>query len=66
MLHVVASSFRDVSAAKLVIISNNIQPVRKSELEYYAMLAKTGVHHYSGSESFSNGQPEITAASKFA
>ena len=22
--------------------------VRKSEIEYYAMLAKTGVHHYSG------------------
>jgi large subunit ribosomal protein L30e len=37
-------------AAKLIIISSNIQPVRKSELEYYAMLAKTGVHHYSGSE----------------
>lgn len=29
-------------------MSNNIPPVRKSELEYYAMLAKTGVHHYSG------------------
>lgn len=23
-------------------------PYRKSEIEYYAMLAKTGVHHYSG------------------
>ena len=34
--------------AKLVIISSNIQPVRKSELEYYAMLSKTGVHHYTG------------------
>lgn len=22
--------------------------LRKSEIEYYAMLAKTGVHHYSG------------------
>lgn len=22
--------------------------VRKSEIEYYAMLAKTGVHHYNG------------------
>jgi len=22
--------------------------VRKSELEYYAMLSKTGVHHYAG------------------
>lgn len=37
-------------AAKLIIVSNNIQPVRKSELEYYAMLSKTGVHHYTGCE----------------
>mmetsp|Transcript_4798 Transcript_4798/g.8337 ORF Transcript_4798/g.8337 Transcript_4798/m.8337 type:complete len:132 (-) Transcript_4798:475-870(-) len=37
--------------AKLVIISSNIQPVRKSELEYFAMLSKTGVHHYAGSNS---------------
>jgi len=22
--------------------------IRKSEIEYYAMLAKTGVHHYTG------------------
>ena len=35
---------------KLVIISNNCPPVRKSEIEYYAMLSKTGVHHYGGSE----------------
>merc|ERR1712149_125950 len=35
--------------AKLVIVANNIQPLRKSEIEYYAMLAKTGVHHYNGS-----------------
>jgi len=34
--------------AKLVIVANNIQPLRKSEIEYYAMLAKTGVHHYNG------------------
>jgi large subunit ribosomal protein L30e len=31
-----------------VIISNNCPSVRKSEIEYYAMLSKTGVHHYSG------------------
>ena len=37
--------------SKLVIISNNCPPLRKSEIEYYAMLAKTGVHHYSGSKS---------------
>jgi len=35
--------------SKLIIISNNCPPLRKSEIEYYAMLAKTGVHHYSGS-----------------
>eukprot|EP01117_Protostelium_nocturnum_P010723 TRINITY_DN385_c1_g1_i1.p2 TRINITY_DN385_c1_g1~~TRINITY_DN385_c1_g1_i1.p2 ORF type:complete len:163 (+),score=43.30 TRINITY_DN385_c1_g1_i1:136-624(+) len=35
--------------AKLIIIANNCPPLRKSELEYYAMLSKTGVHHYSGS-----------------
>merc|ERR1712227_509188 len=34
--------------SKLVLISNNCPPLRKSEIEYYAMLAKTGVHHYSG------------------
>jgi len=34
--------------AKLVIIANNTPPLRKSEIEYYAMLAKTNVHHFSG------------------
>eukprot|EP00899_Mesostigma_viride_P014472 jgi/Mesvir1/23025/Mv19882-RA.1 len=34
--------------AKLILISNNCPPLRKSEIEYYAMLSKTGVHHYSG------------------
>jgi len=34
--------------SKLVIISQNCPPLRKSEIEYYAMLAKAGVHHYSG------------------
>lgn len=34
--------------AKLVIISANAPPLRKSELEYYAMLAKAPVHHFSG------------------
>ena len=48
--------------AKLVIISGNCPPLRKSELEYYAMLAKvlvssvdmtylqTNVHHYTGNK----------------
>lgn len=33
---------------KLVIIANNCPAIRKSEIEYYAMLSKTGVHHYHG------------------
>eukprot|EP00958_Prasinococcus_capsulatus_P020432 scaffold2655_cov400-Prasinococcus_capsulatus_cf.AAC.7 len=35
--------------SKLVLISNNCPALRKSEIEYYAMLSKTGVHHYNGS-----------------
>merc|ERR1711998_470558 len=34
--------------SKLILISSNCPPLRKSELEYYAMLSKTTVHHYSG------------------
>jgi len=34
--------------AWLVLISDNCPPLKKSEVEYYAMLAKTGVHHYTG------------------
>jgi large subunit ribosomal protein L30e len=34
--------------SKLVLIANNCPALRKSEIEYYAMLAKTGVHHYAG------------------
>eukprot|EP00892_Ulva_mutabilis_P009643 jgi/Ulvmu1/7050/UM033_0110.1 len=35
--------------AKLVIIANNCPAVRRSEVEYYAMLSKTEVLHYTGS-----------------
>jgi large subunit ribosomal protein L30e len=35
--------------SKLVILCGNCPPLRKSEIEYYAMLSKTGVHQYSGS-----------------
>ncbi|CAO1628350.1 unnamed protein product [Parajaminaea phylloscopi] len=35
--------------AKLVLISANTPPLRKSELEYHAMLSKTSVHHFQGS-----------------
>ena len=34
--------------AKLVILADSCPAWRKSEIEYYAMLAKTGVHHYRG------------------
>ncbi|CAK5071894.1 unnamed protein product [Meloidogyne enterolobii] len=34
--------------AKLVIISNNTPSLRRSEIEYYSMLARTGVHEYHG------------------
>merc|ERR1712046_526514 len=34
--------------SKLVLIANNCPALRKSEIEYYAMLAKTGVHHFTG------------------
>eukprot|EP01002_Notosolenus_urceolatus_P015346 NODE_7791_length_547_cov_60.465863_g6758_i0.p2 GENE.NODE_7791_length_547_cov_60.465863_g6758_i0~~NODE_7791_length_547_cov_60.465863_g6758_i0.p2 ORF type:complete len:109 (+),score=36.36 NODE_7791_length_547_cov_60.465863_g6758_i0:94-420(+) len=34
--------------AKMIIVSNNCPPLMKSELEYYAMLAKASVHHYNG------------------
>ncbi|KAJ0017878.1 hypothetical protein Pint_10680 [Pistacia integerrima] len=44
VLHTIRSS-----KAKLVIIANNRRHLRKSEIEYYAMLAKVGVHHYNAS-----------------
>ncbi|KAL7519863.1 hypothetical protein ACHAWX_004621 [Stephanocyclus meneghinianus] len=34
--------------AKMVLIASNCPPLRKSEVEYLAMLAKTSVHHYTG------------------
>ena len=39
-------------AGKLIIIVNNCPPLRRSEIEYYAMLAKIGVHHFNGSKLF--------------
>ena len=38
-----------ITKAQLVIISGNCPPLVRSEIEYYAMLSKTGVHHYKGS-----------------
>ncbi|KFZ18087.1 hypothetical protein V502_04301 [Pseudogymnoascus sp. VKM F-4520 (FW-2644)] len=51
--------------AKLVLISGNTPPLRKSELEYYAMLSKSPVHHFNGNnlelgtacEALDNGVP---------
>ena len=34
--------------AKLVILASNTPPLRKSEIEYYALLSKTLVEHYKG------------------
>eukprot|EP00761_Pharyngomonas_kirbyi_P011135 gb/GECH01011160.1/.p1 GENE.gb/GECH01011160.1/~~gb/GECH01011160.1/.p1 ORF type:complete len:109 (+),score=12.49 gb/GECH01011160.1/:1-327(+) len=44
------ATFRAVRTGevKLIIISNNCPPLVRSQLEYYAMLAKCGVHHYAG------------------
>nr|XP_019609084.1 PREDICTED: 60S ribosomal protein L30-like [Rhinolophus sinicus] len=36
--------------AKLVILASNCPAMRKSEIEYDAMLARRGVHHYSGND----------------
>ena len=37
--------------AKMVMIASNTPPLRKSEVEYYALLAKCNVHHYAGNNS---------------
>jgi len=34
--------------AKMVIVAANTPPLRKSEIEYYALLAKANVHHFNG------------------
>ena len=34
--------------AKLLLISSNCPALRRSELEYYAMLAKCDIHHFNG------------------
>lgn len=40
-----------LTKAKMIIISSNTPALRKSEIEYLAMLAKCGVHHYAGNNS---------------
>ena len=34
--------------AKLILIANNCPAIRRTELEYYAVLAKADVHHFDG------------------
>merc|ERR1711907_352410 len=34
--------------SKLIIISKNCPPVRRAEIEYYAMLSSAKIHHFSG------------------
>eukprot|EP01107_Rhizomastix_libera_P011034 TRINITY_DN283_c0_g1_i1.p1 TRINITY_DN283_c0_g1~~TRINITY_DN283_c0_g1_i1.p1 ORF type:complete len:116 (-),score=19.10 TRINITY_DN283_c0_g1_i1:99-425(-) len=35
-------------SSKLVIVAKNCPPLVRSQIEYYAMLSKTPVHHFSG------------------
>ena len=37
-------------SAKMVILSENTPPLRRSQIEYYAMLGNVKVLHYAGSE----------------
>eukprot|EP00039_Didymoeca_costata_P017806 m.331005 g.331005 ORF g.331005 m.331005 type:complete len:113 (-) comp16623_c0_seq1:60-398(-) len=34
--------------AKLIVLASNCPPLRKAEIEYYALLSKTLVEHYKG------------------
>lgn len=45
---------------KMVVIASNTPALTKSEIEYYAMLAKCSVHHYTG-----NNADLGTACGKF-
>lgn len=44
------STLKDLrkTKAKLIIVSNNCPALRRSEIEYYALLSGAGVHHYNG------------------
>jgi len=48
LLGLESDSMHLLMIAKLVLIAGNCPPLRKSELEYYAMLSKTAVHHFAG------------------
>ncbi|CAD6246179.1 unnamed protein product [Miscanthus lutarioriparius] len=46
--HYCFGTWEHLRKGKLIIIANNCPPLRKSEIEYYAMLAKVSVHHFHG------------------
>ena len=46
--------------AKAILVANNCPPLRRSEIEYFAMLTKTILHHFSG-----NNKSLGTACGKF-
>ena len=52
ILNLHTTNFLTSNIDSVGIVSNDIFDLfyhnRKSEVEYYAMLAKTGVHHYAG------------------
>ena len=45
--------------AKLVFVSNNCPPVRKSLIQYYAMLAKIQVYLFSGNNVDLGNRPQM-------
>merc|ERR1711890_111787 len=49
--------------SKLVLISGNTPPLRRSELEYYAMLSHPPVHLYQGSNVAPEPRPVASSAS---
>jgi len=49
--HSLAFIFLFIVIQQMVIISTNTPALRKSEIEYYAMLSKCAVHHYIGNNS---------------
>ena len=34
--------------AELIIVAKNANPLEKSQIEYYSMLARKGIHHFDG------------------
>mmetsp|Transcript_18264 Transcript_18264/g.28378 ORF Transcript_18264/g.28378 Transcript_18264/m.28378 type:complete len:105 (-) Transcript_18264:6302-6616(-) len=47
---------------KLILIANNCPPVKRLEIEYYAMLVKCPLHHFPGT----NSELGLNAGCKFS